>query len=258
MRSIRRAAHRLAVGFLGLVSGVLLALEAIYLSWLPRERPVRATRPLPPFVRAAIWAELGGGGQPRLDPQIPFLISVLLSTANPQVVRDHTLLHLVSRNALPRMKQLEFTARSMALATWVSRHWTIEEVIDSVGSQAWMGAAGYGFEAGAQHYWGRPLDALAAHEVATLMTVMRSPRSLDPACWPERALDGRASALVKMRRASVIDEDAFRQAMAAPMRVLPTCDRPPEARSGRVPPREDPCHRGGLLPTEEFASKNLK
>lgn len=243
MRSIRRAAHILAVGILGLASGVVLALEAIYFSWLPRERPERASRPLPALVRQAIWADFGGTGRPRLDPQIPFLIPLVLSMGSPLEPRPQaSLLHAVSRNPLPRMRQVEFTARSMALATWVSRHWTIEEVIDAIGSQAWLGTAGNGLEAGAQHYWGRPLDALAAHEVATLMTVLRSPRYYDPACWPERALSGRALALEKMRRAGVIDEKAFRQAMASPMRVLPVCDRPSEARIGRASRREDPCH----------------
>ena len=46
---------------------ILVALEAVYLWWLPAERPVRPTRRLPAFVRSAIWADLGGKG--RVTPQ---------------------------------------------------------------------------------------------------------------------------------------------------------------------------------------------
>jgi hypothetical protein len=163
-----------AIPILGALFWVMVGLEAVYLWWLPPERPTRAARPLPSLVRGAIWAGFGGRGRPRLDAQIPFLIPLVLASANPELTRQHTLPFLVSRNALPRMSQLEFTARSIALTTW--------------------------------------------------------------------ALRGRRIALERMHEAGVIDEIAFRQAMAAPMLVAPACDRPPEAETHRSPPAA-PCYR---------------
>ncbi|HET9317551.1 MAG TPA: transglycosylase domain-containing protein, partial [Vicinamibacteria bacterium] len=127
------------------------------------------------------------------------------------------------------MPTLEFMKRSVALSTWLSRHWTIEDLLDAYADTAWMGEDRRGFEAGAQYYWGRALDALAPHEIATLIAVSDYARPDDPACRPDRALRMREAVLESMLDARVIDDAAFRQATAAPLRVVPTC---PSTRSG--------------------------
>jgi hypothetical protein len=235
---------------LGAVFWTFVGLEAVYRWWLPPERPVRAVRPLPPFVRSALWAEFGGRGRPRLDPQIPFMVPVLIPLVLPSpddrpaaLASDAqaSLLHAVSRNALRRrMRQIEFTTRSVALATWVSRHWSIEDVLDSVGAHAWMGDAGEGFEAAGWYYWRRPIHELAPHEVATLLAVVRSPRTFDPVCRPDRVSAAREDALERMRAAGLIDENAFERAIDTPLRVLPECREPPEVLPGRSSPERIP------------------
>lgn len=230
---------------LGAVFWTFVGLEAVYLWWLPPERPVRAVRPLPPFVRSALWADFGGRGRPRLDPQIPFLVPVLvplvLPPPNEMPGARGSLLHAVSSNALRRrMRQLEFTTRSVALSAWVSRHWSIEDVLDSVGAHAWMGDAGEGFEAAGWYYWRRPIHELAPHEVATLLAVMRSPRSYDPVCRPDRVSAAREDALERMRAAGLIDESAFQRAIDTPLGVLPECRQPPDVLPGRASPGRNP------------------
>lgn len=108
----------------------------------------------------------------------------------------------------------------------MSRHWTIEEVLDSVGTHAWMSDAGEGFEAAADRFWGRPLHALEPHEVATLIGVMQNPRPLDPSCHPERALRARTSVLEKLEASGLIDARAFARAVEAPLEVQPACTKP--------------------------------
>lgn len=222
MRSAAPVGRVLAIVTLGAVFQVVIGLEAVYLWWLPDQRPVRPVRSAPPFVRRAIWAHLGGKGPPLLNPRIPFLVPDIAS-ARGRPTAEATLLRLVAVRSLPRMRTREFMTRSLAVSTWLSRHWTIQELLDAYADTAYIGDDRHGFEAGARHYWGRPLDALAPHEVATLIAVSDYARLYDPACRPERALRMRATVLERMLDAKVIDDAAFRQATAAPLRVVPTC-----------------------------------
>jgi membrane peptidoglycan carboxypeptidase len=127
------------------------------------------------------------------------------------------------------MRHTEFLARSLSLSTWISRNWPVEEVLDFAGAHLWMGPGGHGLEAGARHFFGRPLEALTIEDLALLLAVARSPRAYDPACRPDAALRGRSDVLERMRSAGLIDDNALRRAKAASVRVLPVCDRPSEA-----------------------------
>ncbi len=121
------------------------------------------------------------------------------------------------------MRHAEFLARSLSRGTWISRNWTVEEVIDFVGAHLGMGDGRSGLGEGARHCFGRPLETLTIDEVALLLAVARSAKGYDPVCRPDSALRGRSDVLERMRSGGLIDDDALRRATAVPIRVLPSC-----------------------------------
>ena len=83
------------------------------------------------------------------------------------------------------MRQLEFHLGSAAVAIWLSRNWSTEEIVACVLDAGYYGQGRYGIEAAATGYFGRPAADLAHDEVALLMVAQRAPRRFEPYCDPD-------------------------------------------------------------------------
>lgn len=95
------------------------------------------------------------------------------------------------------------------------------------GAQAIRGVA-----AGAEFWFGRRLEDLDPEHVALLVGMIRGPSYYDPRRHPERARARRDFALAQMHATGLIDDAAYRRALAAPLGVS---DRPGNLAANRFP-----------------------
>ncbi|MGA3114396.1 MAG: transglycosylase domain-containing protein [Syntrophobacteraceae bacterium] len=82
-----------------------------------------------------------------------------------------------------------------------------------------------GWEAAARNLFEEKLDNLSHSQVALLMAMIRSPRSYDPACHPEKALDARNRFLQKMKEAALLGDEELGQAISMPLGVSSACEQ---------------------------------
>ena len=68
----------------------------------------------------------------------------------------------------------------------VSRHWSRDQVLDTLLDQSWFGRDAKGIESAAVAYYGVPAAELRPEESLALVTLMRGPSYYDPSCRPER------------------------------------------------------------------------
>ena len=204
---------------------VLGGLELWYRSLLPGLLPQASTVSSPKLVRDAIWIDdCAGNGDPYLRPVYPFLIGSFLAREGP----DTSLSAGIARMTLPppavhREGNLRRMLRAMALATWVSRHWTPEQALNTYAALAWLGDDRYGVTEGSAFLFGKDITELSVAETALLVATIRSPNRLSPLCHAERALQARNDLLQRMGRAGIIDEKEIAASLAAPLGVRGDC-----------------------------------
>lgn len=169
----------------------------------PPDSQTKLARPLPRQVREALWLESNG----------------VLS----HLVRGH-LGALTTDGELPPDSTIRRHIREMALTTSLSLSWTREELTDAYGAVVWTGDNRYGLEAGAQYFFGQAVADLSPARLALLIALVRSPRRLDPACHPDRALEARNAFLGRMNAASLMSSSAVAASMSQPLGVSAHCE----------------------------------
>jgi len=98
--------------------------------------------------------------------------------------------------------------RELILAVQIERHFTKRQIFTLYGNQIYLGHGIYGFAAGAEYYFGKPLRALNLEEAALLAALPKAPNSYSPIKNPERALWRRnlvINSMVTTGRISIAD-----------------------------------------------------
>jgi penicillin-binding protein 1A len=98
--------------------------------------------------------------------------------------------------------------RELILAVQIERHFTKRQIFTLYGNQIYLGHGIYGFAAGAEFYFGKPLRALNLEEAALLAALPKAPNSYSPIKNPERALWRRnlvINSMVATGRISIAD-----------------------------------------------------
>ena len=202
---------------------VLAALEASYHGLLQAQLPQPSPISSPKLVRDAIWVyECAGDGTPRLRPVYPFLLGSLLSRTR----SDDCLATVVARLTLEMPHQegnLKRILRELALSTWISRHWTAEQALDTYAALVWMGDNRHGVHEGAPALFGKAVNELSVADTALLVATIRSPRSFSPLCHPDRALRARNDVLSRLDRSGLVDHQEIATSLAAPLGVQGQC-----------------------------------
>ncbi len=118
------------------------------------------------------------------------------------------------------------------MAMLLELHFDKADLMNSYINEIHLGQEGdraiHGFGLASQFYFGKPLDELELHELATLVAVVRGPSYYDPRRHPERVIERRNLVLDLMAQFKVISESDARIAKAKPLSV-----RSPDAQANQ-------------------------
>ena len=135
---------------------------------------------------------------------------------------------LVKNTLLTNARDVRRKLREMALALMIDARFEKRVILESYLNRAYIGQNGalavHGFGAGAEFYFGRPLDSLDPAEIALLIGLVKGPSFYDPRRNPQRAITRRRVVLGQMLETELISKAQYENALKAPLAVVP---RPP-------------------------------
>jgi penicillin-binding protein 1B len=135
---------------------------------------------------------------------------------------------LVKNTLLSNRRDIRRKLYEMGLALVIEARFDKRTILEAYLNRAYLGQNGalavHGFGAGAEFYFGRPLEDLGTAEIALLVGLVKGPSLYDPRRKPERALARRRIVLAQFLETGLIDEAAYAAALKTPLNVVP---RPP-------------------------------
>jgi penicillin-binding protein 1B len=136
------------------------------------------------------------------------------STITQQLAR--TFLDRYERSFGRKFREL---AVAIVLEIRLSKNQILERYINDVPMGAYEGMPIEGLPEAARYIFNKDLREVTPAQAATLIGMIQAPSLYDPRRHPEACLTRRNTVLAVMRRAGVIDDAAYRTALAAPLEV---------------------------------------
>ncbi len=133
-------------------------------------------------------------------------------------------------------------------------------ILEAYLNQVYLGQRGAqairGVSAGSEFWFGRELSDLSVEQTALLIGIVKGPSAYDPRRNPERALDRRNYALLKMFETALIDKPTYERAKAAPLGITTA---PGSTSANRFPAYVDLVRRQLVrdYPTDELQGAGL-
>ena len=128
----------------------------------------------------------------------------------------------VARNFfLTREKTVSRKLREALLAWKIEASLSKDEILELYINQIFLGQRAYGFAAAAQTYFGKPLSEITVAEAATLAGLPKAPSAYNPITNPRRAKTRQLYVLRRMHELHYINDDQFREAQNAPLKLRP-------------------------------------
>ncbi|XBS19502.1 penicillin-binding protein 1B [Methylomarinum sp. Ch1-1] len=157
-------------------------------------------------IARAIWANLKAGGVVQGG-----------STITQQLVKNF---YLTSERSLWRK------ANEALMALILEYRFNKDDILEAYLNEIYLGQDGasavHGFGLASEFYFGRPLENLSLHQIATLVALVRGPSYYDPRRYPDRAVKRRNLVLDEMQHQGFITK---RQAQAAKHEKLAVISR---------------------------------
>jgi penicillin-binding protein 1A len=126
----------------------------------------------------------------------------------------------VARNFfLSREKTLTRKLYEALLAFKIENSLSKDQILEIYINQIYLGQRAYGFGAAAQVYFGKTLPQLNASEMAMLAGLPKAPSSFNPMINPKRAKQRQQYVLKRMRDLNVLNDEQYKEALAAPLSV---------------------------------------
>jgi penicillin-binding protein 1A len=124
----------------------------------------------------------------------------------------------VARNFfLTPEKTIARKIREIFLALRIEKELDKQEILTLYMNKIFLGQRSYGVGAASEVYFGKSARDLELHEAATIAGLPKAPSSDNPVTSPQRALNRRAYVLRRMLETGKIDQEAYDDALAAPM-----------------------------------------
>ncbi len=153
---------------------------------------------------------------------------LLLTTDAKRVPGGSTITQQVARQFF-LSSEYSYTRKlsEMLLAMRMERELGKDEIFELYLNKSFFGNRSYGVGAASEFYYGKPLDALALDEIASLAAIPKFPSSGNPISNPERARERRDYVLTRMRELGYITAAEERASQAVEMHATPH-ERPVE------------------------------
>ncbi len=107
--------------------------------------------------------------------------------------------------------------REIFLSIKIERDLSKREILTLYLNKIFMGQRAYGVGAAAEVYYGKTIDELELHEIATLIGLLPAPSAYNPISNPDKARVRRAYVLRRMHELGHIDDAALAQAQTRPV-----------------------------------------
>ena len=131
-----------------------------------------------------------------------------------------TLTMQLSRNLfLTPDRNFHRKVQEIMLAMQIERRFTKPQIFALYANQIYLGHGAYGFEAGAQYYFGKHAKDLNLEEAATLAALPKAPNAYSPILNPERSLRRRNLVINSMLEDGKITAAEATRAKAAPIEL---------------------------------------
>jgi len=131
-----------------------------------------------------------------------------------------TLTMQLSRNLfLSSERTWDRKIQELMLAIQIERRFTKPQIFTMYANQIYLGHGVYGFQAGAQYYFGKKAKDLTLEEAAVLAALPKGPTDYSPITRPERALRRRNLVLNAMMEDGKITAEEAARAKNAPLKL---------------------------------------
>lgn len=194
----------------------------------PAERVEVSLDEVPPFVTGGLLAteDRYFYYHPGFDP-IRILEAALIDVRRGHLVQGaSTLTQQLARTFIPPrrrsfLRKFREAAITIVLELKLSKNQILERYINDVPMGDYHGAPIYGLPLAARYMFNKDLRQVTPAEAAVLVGMIRAPTSYDPRRHPELAQARRDTVLALMKRAGVIDEQAYNAAKATAVETAP-------------------------------------
>jgi len=160
-------------------------------------------------IARAVWVTVRSGGQSRQGA----------STLTQQLARSGLL-------GIGKEQTITRKFNEVLFALIMEARYDKRTIFEAYLNQVYLGQRGsqaiHGMSSGAEFWFGRELDSLEPQHIALLIGLVKGPSYYDPRRNPERALDRRNFVLGKLHESQLLDDAAYKQALAAPLGVSKT------------------------------------
>ena len=113
----------------------------------------------------------------------------------------------------------------MPMALLLELHYSKDQILEAYLNEVYLGQDGaraiHGMGLGAQFLFGRPLEELEPHQLATLVALLKGPSWYDPRRRPERAMERRNTVLKVARDEGALSSADYDKFSARPLEVVP-------------------------------------
>lgn len=192
-----KAGKWLGLLLIGGALALVLCVEAVYrygLRVLPADtRPANAQSGL--ALKRALWVQFRGPAVIEMLPDSPLRSLTTMIAPNSQAATKAPGADLAAYGARVLLRRADSKAvdanwrvNNWAATIWVSRHWSAEDVLNTILATGRYGHRLVGADAAARGYFNKPINELETPEAAMLVAILKAPTHHDPWCSTRRAV----------------------------------------------------------------------
>lgn len=175
--------------------------------------------PLSPVINSGIWAGFYEEGSPQVTPFMPWniLAHMLIGCNLPgEKITTYLSNKLLGMNTKTPPRMLIHHLQLFSLSVWVSRNWTTDQIISTVGSHIFINNT-KGIKDIADHYLNKKVNSLNLEEIALIMAAAKGPFTSKDNDRVKQMEERRNQVLKRMFVNGAITENQFLESTSLPI-----------------------------------------